>query len=99
VTRLVIFLLASYGLTNIVTMSRLLRGLRGWVARRSEMAGHWIACPMCVGVPVGIGWSLAGLRIAGDLGVIGEAAVAGAVSSGWCWMSRVVLHRLGEDSL
>jgi len=99
VARLLVFLLASYGVTNIITMSRLLRGLRSWLASRSEMAGHWIACPMCVGVPVGIGWSLVGLRLTSDLGALGEAAVAGAVSSGWCWIVRVALHRLGEDTL
>jgi hypothetical protein len=97
--RLALFLLASSGLTHIVTISRLFRGVRAWIAKRSASAGHWICCPMCIGVPVGAGWSLAGLGPGSGLGWAGDAVAAAFVSSGWCWMVRVVLHRLGEDEL
>jgi hypothetical protein len=97
--RLLVFLLACHGVTNIITFSRLLRGMREWIEKRSEMAGHWIKCPMCIGVPVGAGWSLAGLSPGSGFGPLGDALVAAAVSSSWCWLVRVVMHRLGEDEL
>jgi len=97
--QLLVFLLACYGVTNIIPISRLFRGVRAWIGRRSEMAGHWIQCPMCIGVPVGVGWSLVGLTLPVGLGYLGNAIVAASVSSGWCWMVRVVMHRLGEDEL
>jgi hypothetical protein len=97
--QLLVFLLACYGVTNIITISRLFRGVRAWIGRRSETAGHWIECPMCIGVPVGAAWSLVGLTPPADLGYAGNAIVGAAVSSGWCWMVRVVMHRLGEDDL
>ena len=97
--QLFVFVLACYGVTNIVTQSRLLRGLRDTLQRRSALAGHWIRCPMCVGVPVGVLWTVAGLLPGPSLGLFVDAAVGGAVSSAACWILRVVLHRLGEDEL
>ncbi len=96
---LVVFLLASYGVTNIITQSRLFRGPREWIARGSATAGRWIRCPMCIGVPVGVAWSLLGLSPGVGRPLALDAGVAGFVSSGWCWIVRVVLHRLGEDEL
>ena len=97
--QLLVFLLASYGVTNIVTSSRLFAGARGRLAALSDTAGHWVRCPMCMGVPVGIGWRLVGLELGTALSWSRETLVAGAVSSGACWIVRVVLHRLGEDEL
>ena len=95
--QLLVFLLASYGVTNIITISRLFRPLRDWLAKKSTAAGHWVGCPMCMGVPVGVVWSLLGLSPGSGLGVALDAA--GFASSGWCWMVRVVMHHLGEDDL
>ena len=97
--RLVVFLLACYGATNIITSSKLLEGLRAWLQRRSRRLGYWVRCPMCVAVAVGAAWSLGGLRVSADLAWPVELVAAGAVSSGWCWSVHVVLARLGEDAL
>jgi hypothetical protein len=97
--RLLVFLLACYGVTNIITVSRLFRRVRAWIGRRSEITGHWIQCPMCIGVPVGAAWSLVGLTLPAGFGYFGNAIVAAFVSSGWCWTVRVVMPRLGEDEL
>ena len=97
--QLTVFLLACFGTTNILTTSRLFAGLRRRLEERSALAGYWVRCPMCLGVPVGMGWNLVGLDLALALPRFVEALVAGALSSGWCWTLRVVLHRLGEDEL
>lgn len=56
---------------------------------------------MCFGLPVGAGLSLMGLGLGTILpgGLIGSAFIASIISSGWCWFVRVVLAKLGEDSL
>jgi hypothetical protein len=97
--QVVVFLLACFGTTNIVTTSRLFAGLRRRCERRSTFAGYWVRCTMCMGVPVGIGWNLVGLGLASGLLWFLEALVAGAVSSGGCWVLHVALHRLGANEL
>ena len=93
------FLLASYGTTNILTGGRICEPMRAWFTRRSRLAGHWVRCPMCIGLPVGMGWSLLVLAPVAGLDPIRQCLVAGAASSGWCWMVHVVLQRLGKDDL
>lgn len=94
-----VFLFASYGVTNIVTSGKVFEWLRNFLDRHSKVAGFWIKCPMCMGLWIGSGWCLLGLGTGVNLGRWMNVAVAGAVASGWCWMTRVVLHRLGEDEL
>jgi hypothetical protein len=96
---LVVFLLACYGVTTIVTQGRIFAPVRAAIARISEPAGHWIRCPMCFSVPVGIGWALLELFPPTGAARWVDVAAAGAVSSGFCWVTRVVMHRLGEDDL
>ncbi len=93
------FLLATYGVTNIVTGGRILAPLRDWLDRRSTVVGYWVRCPVCLGVPVGMTWALVGVWPATGRGRLVDVLAAGAVSSGWCWGVRVLLHRLGEDEL
>jgi len=93
------FVLASYGITNIVTASRLFAGFRSRLAAISPFLGHWAECPMCVGVPVGVLWVLAGLRPDPHLGTLVGLAAAGAISSGACWFLHVAMHALGGDEL
>lgn len=96
---LVLFVLASYGATNIVSSGRLFAGLRARLAALSPSVGYWIRCPMCLGVPVGVLWALAGLRPETSLGAAGDLAAAGAISSGTCWLLRVATHAMGGDQL
>lgn len=97
---LALFVLASYGATNVLVAGRLFAGARDRLAALSPLLGHWATCPMCIGVPVGILWALAGLRPHAALGVtpLGLAA-AGAISSGTCWLLRVAVHAMGGDEL
>jgi hypothetical protein len=97
--QLLIFLLASYGVTNIVTSGKIFEWLRKLLDRRSKVLGYWIKCPMCMGLWVGTVWCLLGLGPGSHLSRWMDVAVAGTVASGWCWIARVVLARLGEDAL
>jgi hypothetical protein len=99
VVQLTVFLLVCLGTTNILATSRLLAGLRRRLERRSALAGYWARCPMCMGVPVGMAWNLVGLDLGLDVTRVVEVLVAGAVSSGWCWVLHVVLQRLGAGEL
>lgn len=96
---LLVFLLASYGVTNIVTAGRLFAGMRDALARRVPALGYWIRCPMCFGFAAGVFWAACGLWPATAAPAALDWLAAGAASSGWCWVVRVVLHRLGEDAL
>ena len=98
-----VFLLACYGVTNIITSGKIFSGVRSVACRLpgvlGKTVGCWIRCAMCVGVPVGVLWSLLGLRVTNDLPLLTDMAVAGSVSSGWCWILKVILAHLGEDAL
>ena len=96
---LIVFLLASYGVTNIVTSGKIFERLREWVDRRSSIVGYWLHCPMCMGLWVGVSLSIAGLGAVSGIGKIRQDIISGFVASGWCWMVRVVMSRLGEDEL
>jgi hypothetical protein len=96
---LLVFVLASYGVTNIVTAGRLFAGFRSRLAAFSPLLGHWAKCPMCLGFPAGVLWALLGLGPGTALGRAADLAAAGAVSSSACWLLRVVAHALGEDEL
>jgi hypothetical protein len=95
----VIFIFASYGITNILTSGKIFEWLRVFLDRQSKTLGYFSKCPMCMGLWIGAGLSLVGVGTGTHLGRWMDAAVAGAVASGVCWMFRVVLHRLGEDEL
>lgn len=102
------FLLATYGLTLIVTQSKIFRPVRGLFEGTSnrllKFFGDMLHCPMCFGFWSGIFWSRFWPAVAisdlprwetGTLNIL----AAGCVSSAFCWIVRVALHRLGEDDL
>ena len=96
---LLLFLLASYGATNIITSGKIFEKPRLWLDKYWGFAGHWARCPMCIGVPVGVLLGLPFLESVGTIETVYRSLMFGFASSGWSWISRVVLKRLGEDSL
>lgn len=96
---LAVFLLACHRATTVFAKSRLFEGIRSFLSQRFPTVGHWARCPMCLGVPVGIAWSALGLRLGASPSLPADLAVAGAVSSGECWICHVALHALGEQDL
>jgi len=97
--QLLVFVLASYGVTNIVTAGRLFAGLRSRLAALSPLVGHWVRCPMCTGVPVGVLWALAGLRPGANAAAITDLVAAGVISSGGCWLLSLLARALGGDEM
>ncbi len=96
---LLLFLLACYGVTTIVTTGRIFMGVRSGLAARVPALGRWVRCSMCLGFAVGVGWGAVGLWPGTPLPRALDLLAAGAVSSGFCWAMRVVMHRLGEDAI
>lgn len=101
--KLLVFLLACHGLVQIVTGGKIFARVRAFVGRISGVADYWIRCPMCLGVPVGVGWAAAGLWPrqwpTGGWHFFLDMLAAGMTSSAFCWAAHVVQHRLGEDEL
>ena len=95
---LLVFLLASYGVTNIVTGGKIFEPVRE-LLKPVPFFGYWVKCEMCFGFAVGAVWCALGLWPDLGLSLWKQLIAAGAVSSGWCWTTRVVLHKLGEDAI
>jgi len=99
------FLLATYGLTLIVTQSKIFRPIRDALDRSNlKTFSAWIHCPMCFGFWSGIGlsrlWPAVPMAdLPGWESLALNILAAGWASSAFCWIVRVVLHRLGEDEL
>jgi hypothetical protein len=101
----IVFLMICFGITNSVTGGKLFEPLRRFQVFR---------CPMCFGFWVGILVSAVGsyniphvqvpdiefIKSHDDFYITAINLVAcGFISSGWCWILRVILHKLGEDHI
>lgn len=104
---MITWLLLVYGLTLILTESKLLEPVRtalGWC---------FLSCSMCMGWWVGLGiamlgWPMPGLPVMEQLPLpvwvyflhaVATATESAFASSGWCWMVHVVLEKLGASEL
>ena len=96
-----IYLMACYGTTNIITSSHITEPLRLYFADSKDTTLQWLGklveCPMCIGTYVGIGLYFFMYDQPNYFRL--EWFVYAMVSSGFCWVSRVVLAKLGEDNL
>lgn len=93
---LLAFVLVCYGMTNILTTSKLLevprKSLGECLARRAPWAETFPECPMCVGFWVGILVSLLWLPVTNWF-------LDGCLSSGTCWLIEVWVIGRGGDEL
>lgn len=82
-----------YGVTLVITGSRIFAPVRTRVFRD----WHFVRCPMCVGWWVGLAVGLAGYGAAawGSWPAVAQAFAG----SGFCWVTHVVLVRLGSERL
>lgn len=97
---LIAWLLFTYGLTLVVTGSRVTAPLRRLFSF-SSVTAFWVSCPMCVGWWVGTVASLAGfslLRVP-VWPIVVNAVANGFCSAGWCWIVHVSLAKLGAEEL
>jgi hypothetical protein len=94
---ILIYLLAVYGATNILVASKITKPFRQWISDRNTWLGYLVNCFMCTGFWMGIALFLCGLKFNLDTRV--DWLILGCAGSGWCWIVRVVLNKLDEDSL
>lgn len=98
--QLLVFLLTCYGMTHVVTLSKLFAPIREVLLKRfPKTLGYWVKCQLCFGLWAGLGWALVGLWPPTGIYRPLDLLAAGCISSGFCWMMRVVLYRLGEGEL
>lgn len=95
---LICFILSCYGVTNIVTSGKIFEWFRDLV-KPIPILGYYVKCPMCVSVPIGMLWFLVGLRPEMESPFWVSMLSCGMISSGCCWIIRVILGHLGEDAL
>lgn len=94
------WLLAAYGLTNIVVSSKITRKFRLLMeAIWKDGFGYWVNCFMCFGFSAGILLYLIGFRLEITHSFFRDMLLSGLISSAWCWIMRVILAKLGEDNL
>lgn len=87
-------------MTNIIVSSKLTSPIRSFLSCKPgpwQMFAYLMKCPMCVGFWVGVFWWSMSMFPSVDGNM--KWLMAGMVGSGTTWMIRVVLAKLGEDSL
>jgi hypothetical protein len=103
---LIIFLLVTFGTTNIVTSSLLFFPIRDLAERIHSKLGYWSRCPMCFGFASGMTWSILGLWsinmpfvVPAVVQLLFSFITAGFASSGFCWFMHVMLVKMGASEL
>ena len=98
-----IWLLLVYGITLILTGSRITEPVRRFVSKKIPGSCYFVQCPMCVGWWIGLGLALLEPRI-GPLTMFGwprwgQALGEACMASAACWVVHVVLAKLGAEEL
>lgn len=98
---LFIFLMASYGVTNIITGGSIFAPLRAYLSGHKWLVirklGELISCPLCLSFWVGTVWHWVLFDADTDSDL--EWVAFGAMASGFVWIVYVIMQRLGEDKL
>lgn len=86
------FLLASWGITSIITMGGIFKKVRYKVAKFSSILGELISCSHCLGFWVGMGLSFV-LHVNLQCHYLVESFLQATMSSGICLLlSAFLLH-------
>jgi len=104
--QLIYFLLICFGMTNIVTGSNL--RVFKFLRKKSNL----FKCSMCFGFWIGVVLGVFNFITPANLLSIQiyypcypfvkwfiNGFTCGVISSGWCWIIRVLLHALKEDQI
>lgn len=97
---IVIWVLVVYGVTLVITCSKIARPLRQLLSRWT-FTHDLIVCPMCVGFWVGVCAGKAGrMFVHSDVFMLtGSNLANGFAASAACWVIHVVMMRLGASEL
>jgi len=107
-TRLLVFILAVYGLAAAITTLRIGEVLRDWLAsklwpkRLADEAGYFLHCPACVGFWIGMAfsyWLYGGPVSLITGGLLPEVILDGLVACAGCWIIHVSLCKMGMRDL
>jgi hypothetical protein len=98
----VIWLLSCFGLTWIVTRSVLFAPLRARLPKPVGTTPFWgtlVRCPQCFGFWVGVLHALVGVAPVGVGSGWQSVLCAGFVSSGACYLGKLLCDALGQGPL
>lgn len=97
---IVTWMLVVYGVTLVITQSKIAKPLRQLLSRW-QFTHDLIVCPMCVGFWVGVCGGKVGALLAHSdvLMLTGSNVMNGFAASGACWIIHVVMVRLGASEL
>lgn len=109
---LCVWVLVTYGLTLILTGSKLFAPARALLTRSCSTRFPWVctfvSCPLCVGTWVGMGASLCGFSLVAGISpavpLFAQHAALRILADGWaaggaCFACHVVLARMGAEDL
>ena len=74
------WVLASFGITTIISVSKIFKPVREFIGTKSKFLGELLACSMCTGFWVGVFLSLAYYSPTGSI------FFDACVSSACCWL-------------
>jgi hypothetical protein len=97
---MIFWALLTYGITLIITGSKITESFRRRIGSISKATGQFLCCPMCVGWWVGLGISLLGIGLCNiHVHPIFQHLADAFCSSAWCCILHVTLTKLGAEEL
>tara|TARA_R100000700_G_C3141635_1_gene123283 strand:- start:617 stop:931 length:315 start_codon:yes stop_codon:yes gene_type:complete len=96
---ILIWILAAYGMSNILVYGSIFENLRDWIILKSEFFGDLIQCMMCTSTWVGFFFSLAFFSPTVDLVLIPYTHVFfdGMLASGGVWGLNAIIEWFEEN--
>ena len=94
---ILLWILVSFGMATIVSVSKIFEPVRNWVTRISSYVGGFLACTMCMGFWTGV--FLFGINGCTELFTfeytLANALILGSLSSGTCYLLGVLINDFG----
>ena len=94
-----IWILAAYGMSNILVFGSIFENLRNWLIKKSEFFGDLIQCMMCTSTWVGFFFSLAFFSPTAELITIPYTSIFfdGMLASGSVWAINAMVEWFEEN--
>ena len=96
---LIIWILAAYGMSQILVFGSIFEGLRTWITKHSTFFGDLLGCMMCTSTWVGFFFSLAFFSPTASLVSIPYTHVFfdGMLASGGVWAINAIIEWFEEN--